>query len=94
MSRAYKTASGRLAVAAGGDLAFVGGEGGQDFGLLPLRHFEEVERPSEFRSNLIEFCWGNPEVPVGLLEAKLRRSGLGGGVLEGAARNVADTASA
>jgi hypothetical protein len=52
---------------AGGDLVFVGGEGCQDFGLLGLRDLEEGQGPSEFRCDLIEFCGGDPEVPVGLL---------------------------
>jgi hypothetical protein len=51
---------------ASGDLVFVGGEGSQDFGLLALRDLEEVQGPSEFRCDLIEFCWRYPEVPVGL----------------------------
>ena len=41
---------------AGGDLAFVGGEGCQDFGLLAFRDLDEVQGPSEFRRDLIEFC--------------------------------------
>lgn len=41
---------------AGGDLVLVGGEGCQDFGLLPLWNLEEVQGPSEFRCDLIEFC--------------------------------------
>ena len=45
---------------AGGDLAFVGGEGGQDFGLLTLRDLEEIQGPSELRCDLIKFCWGDP----------------------------------
>ena len=39
----------------GGDLALVGGEGGEDLALLVVRDFEDVERPSEFCSDLIEF---------------------------------------
>ena len=75
---------------AGGDLVFVGGEGCQDFALLALRDLEEVQGPSEFRCDLIEFCGGDPEVPVGLLKAERRRAGLGGRELEGPTRNVAD----
>ena len=45
------------ATVAGGDFVFVGGESCQDFGLLPLRDLEEVEGPSEFRCDLIKFCW-------------------------------------
>src|SRR5262245_42962659 len=41
---------------AGCDLVFVGGEGCQDFGLLLLRDLCEVQGPSEFRCDLIEFC--------------------------------------
>jgi hypothetical protein len=74
---------------AGGDLVFVGGEGCQDFGLLALRDLEEVQGPSEFRCDLIEFCGGNPEFSVGLLKAERRRAGLGGSELEGPTRNVA-----
>jgi hypothetical protein len=48
-------------------LVFVSGEGCQDFGLLALRHLDKVQGPSEFRCDLIEFCGGDPEVPVGLL---------------------------
>jgi hypothetical protein len=55
-----------------------GGEGCQDFGLLALRDLEEVQSPSELRCDLIEFCGGDPEVPVGLLKAERRRAGLGG----------------
>jgi len=40
---------------AGGDLAFVGREGGQDFGLLMLRDLEEIQGPSELRRDLIKF---------------------------------------
>src|SRR5829696_5279142 len=67
---------------AGSDLVFVGGESCEDFGLLALRHLDEVQGPSEFRCYLIEFCWGDPEVPVSLLEAERRRTGLGGLKLE------------
>jgi hypothetical protein len=74
----------------GGDLVFVGSEGCQDFGLLGLRDLEEVQSPSEFCCDLIEFCRGDPEVPVGLLKAERRRAGLGGRELEGPTRNVAD----
>jgi hypothetical protein len=55
---------------AGGDLVLVGGEGCQDFGLLALRDLGEVQGPSEFRCDLIEFCGGDPEVPMGLLKAE------------------------
>jgi hypothetical protein len=79
---------------AGGDLAFVGGEGGQDFGLLTLRDLEEIQGPSELRCHLIKFCRGDPEVPVGLFKAEPRRAGLGGRKLERPTRNVADPASA
>ena len=41
---------------AGGDLVFVGGEGGQDFGLFPLRDLEEIEGPSELRCDFTKFC--------------------------------------
>lgn len=75
---------------AGGDLAFVGGEGGQDFGLLTLRDLEEIQGPSELRCDLIKFCWGDPQVPVGLFKAERRRAGLGGLELERPTRDVAD----
>jgi hypothetical protein len=75
---------------AGGDLVFVSGEGCQDFGLLALRNLDEVEGPSEFRCDLVKFCGGDPQFPVGLLQAERRRAGLGGRELEGPARNVAD----
>src|SRR5688500_3548452 len=52
---------------ASGHLAFVGGEGSQNFGLLARRDLDEVERTSEFRSDLIEFRGGDPEVSVGRL---------------------------
>src|SRR6476661_2791673 len=60
---------------AGGDLAFVGGEGGQDFGLLTLRDLEEIQGPAELGCDLIKFCRGDPEFPVGLFKAKPRRAG-------------------
>ena len=41
---------------AGGDLVFVGGEGGQDFGLFALRDLEEIEGPSELRCDFTKFC--------------------------------------
>jgi hypothetical protein len=37
---------------AGGDLAFVGGEGGQDLGLLTLRDLEGIQGPSELRCRI------------------------------------------
>jgi hypothetical protein len=52
-----------------GDLVLVGSEGCQDFCLLRLRNLEEVQGPSQFRCDLIEFCGGDPEVTVGLLKA-------------------------
>src|SRR6476620_2120552 len=67
---------------AGGDLVLVGGEGCQDFAFLALRYLEEVQGPTEFRCDLIEFCRGNSKVPVGLLKAERRRAGLGGLELE------------
>src|SRR5829696_2705462 len=72
------------------DLALVGGEGCEDFGLLALRHLGEVQGSPEFRCDLVKFCRGDPEVPVGLLKAELRLAGLGRRKLEGPARNVAD----
>src|SRR5215203_2786297 len=68
----------------------MGAEGCQDFGLLALRDLEDVQGPSEFRCDLIEFCGGDPEVPVGLLKAEGRCAGLGGCELEGSTRSVAD----
>lgn len=73
----------------GCDLVFMGREGCPDFALLALRDFEEVQGPSEFCRNLIEFCGGNPEVSMGLLKTKRCRAGLGGLELEGPTRNVA-----
>src|SRR5687768_5334218 len=78
------------ATIAGGDLAFVGGEGCQDFGLLAFRNLDEVQGPSEFGCDLIELGGRDPEVPMRLLEAERRRAGLCGLELEGPARNVAD----
>jgi len=57
----------------------VSSEGGQDFGLLTLWDLQEIQSPSELCCNLIKFCRGDPEVPVGLLKAERRRAGLGGG---------------
>ncbi len=37
--------------------------------LLALRDLEEVQGSTEFRCDLIEFCRGDPEVPMGLLKA-------------------------
>jgi hypothetical protein len=68
----------------------MGGKRCQDFGLLALRDLEDVQGPSEFRCDLIEFRRGYPEVPVRLLKAERRRPGLGGGELERPTRNVAD----
>lgn len=76
---------------AGCDLAFVDGEGGQDFGLLTLWDLEEIQGPSELRCDLIKFCRGDPKVPVGFLKAERRRAGLGGRELERPTRNVADS---
>ena len=59
------SASLRLDVASS-DLAFVGGEGRQDFGLLGLRNLVEIESPSKLCCDLIKFCRGDPEVPMGL----------------------------
>jgi hypothetical protein len=73
-----------------GDLVFVSGEGCQDFGLLGLRDLEEVQGPSEFRCDLIEFRGGDSEVPMSLLEAERCLAGLGRCELEGSTRNVAD----
>ena len=73
----------------GSNLAFVGSEGSQDFTFLALRNLEEVQGPPELRSDLIEFCGRDAEVPVGLLKAEWRRAGPGGRELEGPARNVA-----
>lgn len=75
---------------AGGDLVFVGREGCQDFVLLAFWDLEEIQGPSEFRCNLIEFFGGDPEVSVGFLKAERRRTGLGGPELKGPTGNVAD----
>ena len=90
LTRTMRKGSSRDFDIAGGDLAFVSGKGGQDFGLLTLRNFEEIQGPSELRCDLIKFCWRDPEVPVGLLKAERRRAGLGGRELERLTRNVAD----
>ena len=45
----------QLRVLDSGDLALVGGEGRQDFGLLTLRDLEEIQGPSELRCDLIKF---------------------------------------
>jgi len=49
-----------------------------------------VKGPSEFRRDLIEFRRRDLEVAMGLLETERRLAGLGGRILEGTARNVAD----
>jgi hypothetical protein len=47
----------------------VGGKGCQDFGLLAFRDLGEVQRPSKFGCDLIEFGRRDPEFPMGLLQA-------------------------
>ena len=79
---------------AGCNLAFVGSKGCQDFGLLTLRNFEEIQGPSELRCDLIKFCWRDPEIPVGLLKAERRRAGLGGLNWNGPPKRRRPTASA
>ena len=74
---------------ASGDLILVGSESCQDFGLLALGDLDEVQGPSEFCCDLIEFCGRDAEVPMGFLKTKRRRAGLGGRILEGPTRNVA-----
>ena len=44
----------------GGDLVFVGSERRQHLALLALWDLEEVQGPSEFCCELIEFCGGDP----------------------------------
>jgi hypothetical protein len=61
MARAVSTAGIGLDQSASGNLAFVGCEGGEDFFLLASRHFDEVQRAAEFRSDLVEFLWGDSE---------------------------------
>ena len=56
--------------------------GCQDFGLLALRDLGEIQASSEFRGDLIEFCWRDLEVAVGLLETKRSLAGLRGCELE------------
>src|SRR5688572_20430872 len=73
---------------ASSDLVLVGGESSQDFGLLTLRDFGEIQRPSEFCCDFVEFCWRNLKVPVGLLEPERRLTGLSGRELEGSTRCV------
>jgi hypothetical protein len=69
-----RLASSRVLHVAGGDLAFVGREGCQDFGLLTLWDLEEIQGPSKLRCDLIKFCRGDPKVPVGLFKAERRRA--------------------
>ena len=73
---------------ASGDLVLVGGEGCQDFGLLALWNFGKVQGPSEFCCDLIKFCGGDAQVPMGLLEPQRRLAGLGGRELEGPTRSI------
>ena len=75
---------------AGGNLAFVGGEGGKNFVRLGFRDLEDRQGPSEFRCNLVEFCGRDPQIPVRLLKPERCGAGLGGGKLVGAAGNIAD----
>ena len=75
---------------AGSDLVFVGGEGCQHFGLLALGDLGEIEGPSEFRGDLIEFCGRDPEVAVGLLKAKRVLPGLVAVNLKGPPETLAD----
>jgi len=65
-------------------------EGRQDFLLFPLRDLEEIEGPSQFRRDLIEFCGGDPKLPMGFFKTERRRAGLGRCVLEWTARNLTD----
>ena len=46
---------------AGGNLAFVGGEGGKNFVRLGFRDLEDRQGPSEFRCNLVKFCGRDPQ---------------------------------
>jgi hypothetical protein len=73
-----------------GDFVLVGGEGGQHFALLALRHLCEVQRPTEFGCDLVEFGRRDPQVAMGLLKAERRRAGFGSRELERPARHVAD----
>src|SRR5688500_7126375 len=73
-----------------GDLIFVGGEGCQDFALLALRNLKEVQGPSEFGRDLIEFCGRDAKIPVSLFKTERRRTWLGGRELEGSTGNVAN----
>src|SRR5437667_2124303 len=74
----------------GRDLVLVGGKGCQNFGLLAFRDLGEVQCPSKFGGDLIEFGRGDPKIPMRLLQAKSRLAGPGCGELEGPTRNVAD----
>ena len=47
---------------AGGDFVFVGSEGCQDFVFLTFGYLEEVEGPSEFCCDLINFFGGYPQI--------------------------------
>ena len=72
------------------DLILVGGECCQDFVLLTLRNFKVVQRPSEFRCDLIEFRRRYLEVPMCLFKAERRLARLGSRELERPARNIAN----
>jgi hypothetical protein len=64
------------------NLAFVRCEGGEDFFLLASRHFDEVQRTAEFRSDLVKFLWRDTEIPMRLLETDRSFSRLGRRVWE------------
>ena len=68
----------------------MGGESFQDFVLFLFRYLEGIQRPSEFRCDLIEFCRRDFKAAVSLLKAERCCPGLGGRELEGPARNFAD----
>src|SRR5262245_606978 len=67
---------------AGGHLSLVGCKGSQHFTLLMHRHFEVIERASEFRCNLIEFGGRNTQVAMGFFKPKRRAAGPRGRELE------------
>jgi hypothetical protein len=68
VARTVTTAGLGLDESASCHLALVSCEGGEDFFLLASRHFDEVQRAAEFRSDLVKFLWRDTEVPMRLLE--------------------------
>src|ERR1043165_7712107 len=73
---------------AGRNLILVGREGCQDFVLLALGDLEHVQRSSEFRCDLIEFCGRDFERAVRFLQTQRGSAGPRGFELEWSARNI------